>query len=55
MPVLFNFHLFIEAWNHMDAYDAETPAKISPLIFLTLFSSVALSFHRVDEDDFGAP
>jgi len=36
MPVLFNFHLFIEAWNHLDAYETETPAKILPLIFLSV-------------------
>lgn len=36
MPVLFNFHLFIEAWNHLDAEGSETPAKILPLIFLSV-------------------
>lgn len=36
MPTLFNFHLFIEAWNHLDAYETETPAKILPLIFLSV-------------------
>jgi hypothetical protein len=37
MPVLFNFHLFIEAWNHMSAPDgSEAPAKILPLIFLSV-------------------
>lgn len=33
MPILFNFHLFIEAFNHMGD---TTPAKILPLIFLTI-------------------
>jgi hypothetical protein len=33
MPVLFNFHLFIEAFNHMGD---STPAKILPLIFLSV-------------------
>lgn len=36
MPVLFNFHLFIEAWNHLDVAGSETPAKILPLIFLSV-------------------
>jgi EXS family len=37
MPVLFNFHLFIEAWNHMkDSNGSEASAKILPLIFLTV-------------------
>ena len=37
MPILFNFHLFIEAFNHYDAHGgSETPAKILPLIFLTV-------------------
>jgi EXS family len=40
MPVLFNFHLFIEAWNHLGDSAGETggdtPAKILPLIFLTV-------------------
>ncbi|GKY92487.1 hypothetical protein MPSEU_000219100 [Mayamaea pseudoterrestris] len=33
MPILFNFHLFIEAFNHMGD---STPAKILPLIFLSV-------------------
>jgi hypothetical protein len=37
MPVLFNFHLFIEAFNHIQGPDgSETPAKILPLIFLSV-------------------
>ena len=37
MPILFNFHLFIEAFNHYDAHGgSETPAKILPLIFLSV-------------------
>ena len=38
MPVLFNFHLFIEAYNHIKPKDAdsETPAKILPIIFLSV-------------------
>lgn len=37
MPVLFNFHLFIEAFNHIQGADgSETPAKILPLIFLSV-------------------
>lgn len=37
MPVLFNFHLFIEAFNHIQGTDvSETPAKILPIIFLTV-------------------
>mmetsp|Transcript_18 Transcript_18/g.96 ORF Transcript_18/g.96 Transcript_18/m.96 type:complete len:736 (-) Transcript_18:3050-5257(-) len=36
MPTLFNFHLFIEAYNHIDEYGSETPAKILPLIFLSV-------------------
>jgi EXS family len=37
MPVLFNFHLFIEAFNHIQGSDgSETPAKILPLIFLSV-------------------
>lgn len=38
MPVLFNFHLFIEAFNHIKPKDAdsETPAKILPVIFLSV-------------------
>ena len=35
MPVLFNFHMFIEAYNHMDDY-GENLAKILPLIFLSV-------------------
>ena len=35
MPVLFNFHLFIEAYNHMADGD-EMTAKILPLIFLSV-------------------
>lgn len=38
MPVIFNFHLFIEAYNHIKPKDAdsETPAKILPIIFLSV-------------------
>lgn len=36
MPVLFNFHLFIEAYNHMESTGSESSAKILPLIFLTV-------------------
>jgi hypothetical protein len=36
MPVLFNFHLFIEAYNHMQSQGDEIPAKILPLIFLSV-------------------
>jgi EXS family len=38
MPVLFNFHLFIEAFNHIKPKDAnsEAPAKILPIIFLSV-------------------
>lgn len=37
MPVLFNFHLFIEAYNHMQGPDGtDAPAKILPLIFLSV-------------------
>jgi hypothetical protein len=37
MPVLFNFHLFIEAFNHIQGSDeSETPAKILPIIFLSV-------------------
>jgi hypothetical protein len=36
MPVLINFHLFISAFNHLDTYETETPAKILPLIFLSV-------------------
>lgn len=36
MPILFNFHLFIEAYNHINSYGSETPAKILPLIFLSV-------------------
>jgi EXS family len=36
MPILFNFHLYIEAYNHIGAYGSETPAKILPLIFLSV-------------------
>ena len=34
MPILFNFHLYIEAYNHIAA--SETAAKILPLIFLSV-------------------
>jgi len=36
MPILFNFHLFIEAYNHISSNGSETPAKILPLIFLSV-------------------
>lgn len=37
MPVLFNFHLFIEAYNHMQGPNgSDAPAKILPLIFLSV-------------------
>ncbi|KAL7569106.1 hypothetical protein ACA910_016941 [Epithemia clementina (nom. ined.)] len=36
IPTLFNFHLFIEAYNHISAGESETPAKILPLIFLSV-------------------
>jgi hypothetical protein len=36
MPILFNFHLYIEAYNHMDQYGSDFPAKILPLIFLSV-------------------
>lgn len=37
MPVLFNFHVFIEAWNYMQGPDgSDTPVKILPLIFLSI-------------------
>lgn len=36
MPVLFNFHLYIEAYNHIQGPAGETPAKILPVIFLTV-------------------
>jgi hypothetical protein len=37
MPILFNFHLFILAYNHIDSDPtAEFTAKILPLIFLTV-------------------
>mmetsp|Transcript_21909 Transcript_21909/g.30859 ORF Transcript_21909/g.30859 Transcript_21909/m.30859 type:complete len:764 (-) Transcript_21909:521-2812(-) len=36
MPILFNFHLFIEAYNHITSSGSETPAKILPLIFLSV-------------------
>ena len=36
MPVLFNFHLYIDAYNHIEAYGSEAPAKILPLIFLSV-------------------
>jgi EXS family len=36
MPILFNFHLFISAWNHLGTTIAEKdPAKILPMCFLT--------------------
>jgi hypothetical protein len=35
MPILFNFHLYIEAYNHIQAYGSDTPAKILPLFFLS--------------------
>jgi hypothetical protein len=36
MPVLFNFHLFIEAYVHMQSQGDEIPAKILPIIFLSV-------------------
>jgi hypothetical protein len=36
MPILFNFHLFIEAYNHIGSDGSDLPAKILPLIFLTV-------------------
>ena len=36
IPTLFNFHLFIEAYNHISPDGSETPAKILPLIFLSV-------------------
>jgi hypothetical protein len=37
MPILFNFHLYIEAYNYYDAHGgSEMPAKILPLIFLSI-------------------
>jgi hypothetical protein len=36
MPVIINFHLYIEAYNHISVYGSETPAKILPLIFLSI-------------------
>jgi hypothetical protein len=36
MPVLFNFHLFIEAYNHIQGPAGEIPAKILPIIFLSV-------------------
>jgi hypothetical protein len=35
MPILFNFHLYIEAYNHINAYGSDTPAKILPLFFMS--------------------
>jgi hypothetical protein len=35
MPVLFNYHLYIEAYNHINTYGSDTPAKILPLIFMS--------------------
>mmetsp|Transcript_7401 Transcript_7401/g.21688 ORF Transcript_7401/g.21688 Transcript_7401/m.21688 type:complete len:758 (+) Transcript_7401:727-3000(+) len=35
MPILFNFHIFIEAYNHR-ATQGEATAKILPLIFLSV-------------------
>jgi hypothetical protein len=35
-PICFNFHLFIDAYNHIEAYGSEAPAKILPLIFLSV-------------------
>jgi hypothetical protein len=35
MPILFNFHLYIEAYNHIASYGSDTPAKILPLFFLS--------------------
>ena len=36
MPVLFNFHIFIEAYNHIESMGSETPVKILPIIFLSV-------------------
>ena len=36
MPVLFNFHLYILAYNHIQGPAGETPAKILPVTFLTV-------------------
>lgn len=35
MPILFNFHLFIQAWNYSDIDESNTTAKILPMCFLT--------------------
>lgn len=35
MPILFNFHLFIQAWNHLADDASKTPAKVLPMCFLT--------------------
>lgn len=35
MPVLFNFHIYIEAYNHLKD-DYEAPVKILPLIFISV-------------------
>lgn len=35
MPILFNFHLYIEAYNHISAYGSDTPAKVLPLFFMS--------------------
>jgi EXS family len=35
MPILFNFHLFIQAWNHLESNGSKNPAKILPMCFLT--------------------
>jgi hypothetical protein len=36
MPVLFNFHLYIDAYNHMESDGDDSLAKILPLIFLSV-------------------
>eukprot|EP00980_Cylindrotheca_fusiformis_P012569 scaffold3084_cov144-Cylindrotheca_fusiformis.AAC.17 len=36
MPVLFNFHLYIEAYNHIQGPAGETAAKILPVCFLSV-------------------
>lgn len=37
VPALFNFHLFIEAYNHMEGHDgSDLTAKILPIIFLSV-------------------
>lgn len=36
MPVLFNFHLYILAYNHIQGPAGETPAKILPVCFLSV-------------------